>query len=112
MKHNQSVSTTVTGAAVTDVIMPSGKKVQVAVLTPEETRPLAVVDLEVLKRLAMLLPGADFDTIKQETMDKLFATKGLEEMVEVMENEVAFHNSVNLIQMVKIERKEEAQPVH
>lgn len=109
MKSSQSVGTTVTGAETIDVKLPNGKQAQVALLTPESDRPLAVVDLSVLKRLAGLLPQAEFHQIKQETIDTIFATRNLEELVAVMEDEIAFHNSVNLITEVKITK--EAQPL-
>ncbi len=75
---------------------------QVLVLTPDYQRPLAIVDLAVIKRLASYLPKADIFDIRSAFIDKLNNTYSIKEYVDVIAEELAFHKSVNLIDEVDI----------
>ena len=67
------------------------------VLVPENSGPLAVVDLGVLKRLTSLLPSVSFAKILQDLHDAIETKSNVKDLVELLEAEVAFHKSVNLI---------------
>ena len=63
----------------------------------EQSNKLAVVDLNVLKRLADLLPKADLFTIKIGLKKELNDVTSIQGYITLLENEVNFHKSVNLI---------------
>ena len=73
---------------------------QVMDLTPDYERPLALVDLDVLKRLTKLLPTANIYDIKHDMMSKLSDVQSIEEYVVILSEELAFHTTVNLINEV------------
>lgn len=70
---------------------------QAVLLTPKFTGKMAVVDLKTIKRLAALLPRASFNQIKNNMIDVIRDTENLEQFVSVLEEELAFHMSINLI---------------
>lgn len=76
---------------------------QVVDLTPNYERPLALVDMDVLHRLTALLPKADLYEIKRGLKVKISAARSIEDMIDMWEDFIAFHKSVNLIQEVFIE---------
>lgn len=67
----------------------------------EDTAPKAIVHLSTLMKLAALLPKAKIRDIIAELIDKLGYVQtnslGLEAYLEVLKDEIAFHESVNLI---------------
>jgi hypothetical protein len=73
---------------------------QVIDLTPDHNRPLALVDLAVLNKLTELLPKGDFSSIRHNFRTQIMKTSILEELVQVSEDFIAFHRSVNLIREV------------
>tara|TARA_R110001606_G_scaffold206490_1_gene354188 strand:+ start:139 stop:450 length:312 start_codon:yes stop_codon:yes gene_type:complete len=73
---------------------------QVMDLTPDYDRALALVDLDVLKRLSNLLPKANIHDIKHDMMSKLSDVQSIEEYVAILSKELAFHTTVNLINKV------------
>ena len=76
---------------------------QVALMTPDYDRPLAIVDMNVLKKLANLLPKANAKDIIDELKYTLDGVYKLETAVQVAEEFVAFHKTVNLISEYKME---------
>ncbi len=51
--------------------------------------------------MAALLPKVNLHQIKQVISDKIFIADSLEEVLEVMQDEIDFHKTVNLIQTVE-----------
>lgn len=70
---------------------------QVIDFTPQSTRPQALVDFDVVKRLAALLPTSSFDEIKNMVISNIRITNDLPEMINVMQGEIAFQQTVNLL---------------
>ena len=60
-------------------------------------RKLAVVDLEVLKQLTGMLQNADFDEIIASYRTVLNNVSNFKEAIQVSEDFVAFHKTVNMI---------------
>ena len=73
---------------------------QVMDLTPDYERPLALVDLDVLKRLTKLLPTASIYGITRSMISSLRGVHSIEEYVAMLSEELAFHTTVNLINEV------------
>lgn len=71
---------------------------EAVVLIPKDARELAVVDLSVLNRLIQLLPSARLLDIKSNLKERIDYARDLEQVVAIMEEEVAFHRSVNFIE--------------
>jgi hypothetical protein len=71
---------------------------QVIDLTPNHDRPLALVDFAIVKKLSHFLPQADFQDIKRDTIFMIEHSETLEDYIKVLEEEVAFHKTVNLLQ--------------
>jgi hypothetical protein len=80
---------------------------QAIVLVPELVNELAVVDLNVVKRLAALLPTANLRAIKEEFTEKLRSATTMEQYVAILRDELSFHETVNLITTIKLEKKSE-----
>src|SRR5688572_26517294 len=74
---------------------------EAVVLVPELVNQLAVVDLTVLQRLAALLPSASLRDIRNQLIDNIRANgvDTIEQYVAILKNEVAFHESVNMIRL-------------
>jgi hypothetical protein len=77
----------------------NGVELEVPSFVPELTGQLAIVHLSVLQRLAALLPKASFSTIKNRVSDDILMTKNIDELIMVLENELAFQTSVNQIRL-------------
>lgn len=77
----------------------NGVELEVPSFVPELTGQLAIVHLSVLQRLAALLPNASFSTIKNRVSDDILMTKNIDELIMVLENELAFQTSVNQIRL-------------
>ena len=74
-----------------------GHAQEVPMLVPNFNTVLALVDLGVIQRLAALLPKANFATIRQELAEGVANAKDLDHMLQIIEEELAFHKSVNII---------------
>ena len=84
---------------------------QVLDVTPDYNRPLALVDLNVLHKLTELLPKADFSNIRHNFREQIMNTSNLEQLVQVTEDFIAFHRSVNLIREIVAEDVKQIQEV-
>lgn len=73
---------------------------QVIDLTPDFNRPLALVDITVLNKLTQLLPKGDFGSIRHNLREQIMKTGNLEQLVQVSEDFIAFHRTVNLIREI------------
>tara|TARA_R100001463_G_scaffold136264_2_gene201201 strand:- start:58 stop:375 length:318 start_codon:yes stop_codon:yes gene_type:complete len=91
MKENSKKWVDVNGAQVMD-------------LTPNHERPLALVDLDVLKKLSALLPSASIRQIKQDFRESLRDVTTMKEYVAMLSKELAFHSTVNLINEIDKEQ--------
>jgi hypothetical protein len=79
----------------------NGVEQEVPSFMPELTGQLAIVHLSVLQRLAALLPNASFSTIKNRVSDDILMTRNIDELILLLENELAFQTSVNQIRLYK-----------
>jgi hypothetical protein len=70
---------------------------EAALLVPEIKGQLAVVHLPTIKRLASLLPKASLTTIVEEMQVKIANASSLADYAQILEEELAFHQSINLI---------------
>jgi len=70
---------------------------QVLDVTPDYNRPMALVDLTVLRMLTDLLPVTDFSGIRHNLRERIMNTNNLEQLVDVCSDFIAFQKSVNLI---------------
>jgi len=61
---------------------------------------LAIVHLDVIKRLSKQLPKINFDMLRQELAEKIITCDTLPEMLAAMKDEIAFHETVNLISAI------------
>ncbi len=77
------------------IVLPNGQ--EVLNLTPTLEGQLAIVHLAVIQRLAKLLPTTNFENYKFDFLEGLSRVQDLPTFVGVMADEVAFHNTVNLI---------------
>jgi len=84
---------------------------QVIDLTPDYNRPLALVDLTVLNKLTLLLPKNNFSNIRHNFREQLMNTSNLEELVQVSEDFIAFHRTVNLIREITAENVNQIQEI-
>lgn len=78
-------------------------------LTPDFDRRLALVDFEVLNKIIEFLPTQGFSMFKTNLKMAIGRTEKLEEIVEICENFVAFHKTVNLIKEVCLDCPKEIQ---
>lgn len=76
---------------------------QVIDFTPDNARELALVDLQVLRRLTDMLGKDSFSNIRHSLRQNIMAADNLETLVQVTEDFAAFHRSVNLIQSFRFE---------
>lgn len=83
---------------------------QVMDLTPDYERPLALVDLRIVKKLADLLPKTDLGHIRVDLKDQLSYSQSLSEMVDICKEFVAFHETVNLIKEIQLVEDPRDQP--
>lgn len=78
------------------IIQLSNGKTAIAFI-PEITGELAIVDLNVLKRLTSLLPTTSINGTIKRLKENLEYVLNLDEYVKVLKDEVAFHETCNLI---------------
>ena len=83
-----------------------GENKTAVLLVPEIEGQLAIVHLSTIQRLAAMLPKVKFADIQENMIHTLASTNTLEEYVVVLENELAFHKSINLITEYKPEAPE------
>lgn len=75
-------------------------------------RPMAIVDLEVIKRLAEGLNSVPLSKIKHKLIESITNNAhSLTMLVQLLEDEVAFHRSINLITEYKADNLLPAPPV-
>lgn len=79
--------------------LPNGQEV-LDILNHKSGGIAALVDFNVLKRLTRHLPQVNLEELQDEMVDKVRATRSLKDMVDVMSDEVAFHKTVNLIDVI------------
>lgn len=89
------------------VKLPNGQEV-IDLYNMTGTGLAAIVNMEVMQRIISQLPEANFNEIQRDTMNKIEAAQSLEHMVKIMETEVAFHKTVNIISTIDLSPK--AQP--
>lgn len=65
--------------------------------TPKDSKDKAIVHLSTIKKLTKLLPLTRWSDIREDIIMRLYEANDLKAGVEVMSDEVAFHESVNLI---------------
>ena len=82
---------------VTAEVVVNGKSRIATSFVAESNRQLAIVDLAVLQRISSYLPSVSLDEIKQGIMERIEVSGKLEDVVSVMKEEIAFHETVNLI---------------
>lgn len=75
---------------------------------PDGTEKLAIIPLAILQRLADLLPKTNLEQYKTIACDAIGRSKDLKTIVTFYEQEVSFHNSVNLIQEYTAEQLKSA----
>jgi len=76
----------------------------------DDNSPLAIVHLSVIQRLTRLLRKKNFSEIQGDIIDRITLSLNLKDLIEIMHDEVAFHQSVNLIQEYSVP-KEESTPI-
>ena len=74
-----------------------GQDKQAVLLVPEIEGQLAIVHLATIQRLARLLPSMPFSDIRESMIHTIANTVTLEDFCEVLQSELAFHKSINLI---------------
>jgi hypothetical protein len=80
------------------------------VIEQDIDRPLAIVDFAVLKRLTDYLPKAPFDEIKRNFIHNIRDNvHNMDELVNALSEELAFHRSVNVIKEVRLPGKPEPE---
>lgn len=91
------------------VSLPDGRTAQLIV--PELVKELAVVDLNVIKRMAGMLQTASLSQIKTDFKNRLNECSTLIEYMEALRDELSFHETVNMITVIKPEEVMTEQPV-
>lgn len=79
-------------------VLSSANGENIVSFVPENSRAIAIVDLKVLKKLVKQLPSVPLTTIKNALANEILDTDTLNELMELLEDEIAFHKSVNDIQ--------------
>lgn len=78
----------------------NGEHQDVVNLAPGLEGELAIVYLETLQRLTKNLSTTNFRAVKSAMLDMIRECNTLEQMCAVMENELKFHKTVNLINTI------------
>jgi hypothetical protein len=73
----------------------------------EAKRDRAIVDLKTLQRLISFLPSASYRAIKERLMGDIAATRSVQELVLILQEELAFQTTVNVISNFAPQEKEE-----
>lgn len=77
-------------------------------LSPTKAQDLALVNVDVIQRLAALLPKANMVDIINEHRQRVRNVTNMADYVEVLENELAFHTTVNVLSIYKKESANKA----
>lgn len=88
------------------ITLPNGQ--EAIDLSPSFTGQLAIVDLNVIKRLAKLLPKAKWHEIVEDLVNRVRESGSIEGYVDILSEELAFHQTINVI--TTIERQEDNKP--
>ena len=78
-------------------IIRNGDEESIPAFVPQLEGELAIVHLDVLQKLASLLPSASVGDIRSNLVSDIRNSYDLKEMVERCKEFVAFHETVNLI---------------
>lgn len=78
-------------------VMVNGQEVPVLTADLNSNQKLAIVSQNVLKALTKLLPKARFPEIKASFIEEVEKTAFMEEYVEVLQAELEFQMSVNIL---------------
>lgn len=89
----------------TIIKLPNGT--EAILFAPEKNRQLAIVDLDVLQKLTKILPIASLSTLKQEAINNIDTAKTLDEMICNMKEDIAFHETINLINTYEPQNNEQ-----
>lgn len=82
--------------------------IEVLNLLPDNLeRPAALVDLSALQRIITHLETVDLYTLKSRMCDKIMKADTTPEFITTMKDEIAFHNTVNIIRMVDLKEVKE-----
>lgn len=84
------------------VILPSGQEV-LDLLNMQSNGQGALVDLSVLSRLTKHLPTVPLAVVKAELVKNINTADTLEEVCLLLEGELAFHHTVNIIKVIDME---------
>lgn len=68
---------------------------------PNIERQLAIVDLQVLQKITQMLSRIDLSAVKQQMIDHIEQGESLQNVIDNMEEDIAFHKTVNLITLYK-----------
>jgi len=79
----------------TTTVTVNGK--EVINFVPDNNTQAAIVSLNVIRRLASLLPSGAFREIKQRMMADIDDSDSIADYVKLLEDEVDFHRTVNLL---------------
>jgi len=98
-----------TPAPTVKTVQVNGK--EVLDFTPQSTSQLAIVPLSVIQKLASLLDTQSLYGIKQEMAIVLNNSEinTIEQYVKVLQEEIDFHNTVNLLTSYEPQREEEKE---
>lgn len=69
-------------------------------------RVAALVDLSVLQRVIGSLDTVDLYTMKSRFMDKVQRIQTLPDYLDLLQEEIAFHNTINIIRTVEVKKFE------
>jgi len=78
-------------------IIRNGNEETIPAFVPQLEGDLAIVHLDVLQKLASMLPSASFYEIKKSLVNDIRDMTELEDIVNRCKEFVAFHETVNLI---------------
>jgi len=81
----------------TEKVVLNGREVDAVDFTSAQPREKAIVDLSTLLRVTSMLKAVPLRQIREDLVSAIRETATLENMVQVIEDEAAFHRSVNLI---------------
>jgi hypothetical protein len=79
-----------------EIVLPSGQQA-VSFIPDNIERTAAIVDMETLQRIASMLKTTDLYSIKREFREKMNTCDTIEKFVGLLDDESAFHKTINLI---------------
>tara|TARA_R110002126_G_C10306063_1_gene487557 strand:+ start:203 stop:568 length:366 start_codon:yes stop_codon:yes gene_type:complete len=87
-----------------EITIGDGTKINAVIVEQDITRDLALVDYKTVKRLAKMLPSANFNQIKRDFIDELDECKDLKTYITVLSDELAFQTSVNMLAKAEVRK--------